>query len=70
MQLAKEKNFKFDILKFAKIITKNSHVQVIIVKNHQELVKYFKKNLVNNEIVIGMGAGAISKWMTDLRFSL
>ncbi len=64
------KNPKFDIIKFAKIISKNSQVQVIIVKNQKELTNYFKKNLISNELIIGMGAGSISKWMTDLRFSL
>ena len=34
------------------------------------LLNYFKKNLINNEIVIGMGAGIISKWMTKLKISL
>ena len=56
--------------KFANLISKNSNTQVIIVKNEQELNKFFKKNLFNDEIVIGMGAGAISRWMTGLKYSL
>ena len=43
---------------------------MIIIKNEMELEKYFKKNLNNNEIVIGMGAGSISKWMFKLKHSL
>ena len=56
--------------KILNLISKNSKTQVIIVKNEIELSKYFKKNLINNEIIIGMGAGVISKWMTGLKSSL
>ena len=65
-----KKNQKFNMNKFANLISKNSNTQVIIVKNEQELNKFFKKNLFNDEIVIGMGAGAISRWMTGLKYSL
>jgi UDP-N-acetylmuramate--alanine ligase len=65
-----KKDLRFDLIKFANLIGKNSKTQVIIVKNEIELTKYFKKNLISNEIVIGMGAGAISKWITGLKFSL
>ena len=65
-----KKNLKFNLIKFANLIAKNSKTQVIIVKNKMELIKYFKKNLINDEIIIGMGAGTISKWMMDLKFSL
>ena len=40
---------------------------MIIVKNEAELGKYFKKNLIKDEIIIGMGAGSISKWMLGLK---
>ncbi len=62
-----KRNFKFDIVKFANTISKNSKTQVIIVKNEIELSKYFKKNLIGDEIIIGMGAGLISKWMHGLK---
>ena len=65
-----KKNFKFNLIKFAELIMKNSNTQVIIVKNEIELSKYLKKNLISNEIIIGMGAGLISKWMTGLKNSL
>ncbi len=65
-----KKNPKFDLMKFANLIAKNSRTQVIIVKNERELNKYFKKNLISNEIIIGMGAGLISKWMSSLKTSL
>ena len=64
------KNSKFNIIKFSRLISKNSNTQVIIVKDEIELHKYLKKNLISNEIVIGMGAGIISKWMAELKYSL
>jgi UDP-N-acetylmuramate--alanine ligase len=64
------KNFKFDLIKFANLIAKNSNTQVIVIKNEIELSMYLRKNLISNEIIIGMGAGSISKWMTGLKFSL
>ena len=36
----------------------------------KELCNFFKKNLTSNEIIIGMGAGLISKWITGLKFSI
>ena len=65
-----KKNLKFNSIKFANLIAKNSKTQVIIVKNEIELSKYFKKNLTSNEIIIGMGAGLVSKWMAGLKSSL
>ena len=61
------KNFKFDKLKFAKLISKLSNTQVILINSQIELENYFKKNLMKNEIIIGMGAGSISKWMRKLK---
>ena len=61
-----KKNLKFNLINFANLIAKNSKTQVIIVKNQTELCKYFKKNLISNEIIIGMGAGTISSWMREL----
>jgi UDP-N-acetylmuramate--alanine ligase len=65
-----KKDLRFNLVKFANKIAKNSKTQVIVVKNEIELSKYFKKNLTSNEIIIGMGAGIISKWITGLKFSL
>ena len=65
-----KKNSKFNLVKFAELIIKNSNTQVIIVKNEIELSKYLKKNLISNEIIIGMGAGLVSKWMIGLKNSL
>ena len=65
-----KKNSSFSLLNFAKLISKNSKTQTVLVKNQKELSNYFKKNLVSNEIIIGMGAGSISQWMKELKFSL
>ena len=46
---------------------KNSNTQVIIVKNEIELSKHLRKNLISDEIIIGMGAVVISKWMRGLK---
>jgi len=53
--------------KFAQLISQFSKTQVIIIENENDLSKYLKKNLTNNEIVVGMGAGSISKWMSNLK---
>ena len=37
---------------------------------NENLSKYFKKNLLDDEIIIGMGAGSISKWVRELKYSL
>ncbi len=65
-----KKNSNFNLLNFAKLISKNSKTQTVLVRNQNELLQYFKKNLINDEIIIGMGAGTISQWMRELKFSL
>ena len=62
-----KKNLKYNQIKFAKLISKFSKTQVIIIKNYEEIGIYFKKNLIDNEIIIGMGAGSISSWMRGLK---
>ena len=53
-------------LKLGKDIIKYSNTSVILVNNEIEIERFLKDNLVNNEIVIGMGAGSISQWMRNL----
>jgi len=65
-----KKDLNFNLLNFAKLIAKNSRTQVVLVRNKKELSNYFKKNLISDEIVIGMGAGSISQWMRELKSSL
>jgi len=55
---------------FGKLISKNSKVQVINVQNENDLKKYLQKNLISDEVVVGMGAGTISKWMRSLKEKL
>ncbi len=62
-----KKNSKFDNIKFGNLISKLSQTKVILIRNHYELAKFLKKNLIKDEIIIGMGAGLISKWMSDLK---
>ena len=66
----RKKNISFDLKKFSNLIAKNSNTQVIIVKNEVDLSKYLKRSLLSDEIVIGMGAGVISKWIRGLKYSL
>ena len=57
---------KFSYYKFAKEIIQNSKVDLTIINSEKELVKFMKKNVYGNKIVIGMGAGSISNWMRNL----
>ena len=65
-----KKNLNYNEIKFAKLISRMSKTQVIIAKNQIDLSKYFGKNLIDNELIIGMGAGLISKWMRQLKKKL
>jgi len=65
-----KKDLRFNLIKFSNLIAKNSNTQIIIIKNEIDLCKYLKKNLINDEIIIGMGAGIISKWMRELKYLL
>ena len=56
--------FKYD--DFAKLISKNSKVNLFKVKDQNNLAKYIKNNIYGNKIVIGMGAGSISNWMRNM----
>ena len=62
----KKKDKKYKSIDFAKLISKNSKTQVIIIKDKIELFQYLGKNLFKDEIVIAMGAGSISNWMKEL----
>ena len=65
-----KKNSKFVTSEFAKLIALLSNTQVIVINNYLELEKYFKRNLIDNQIIIGMGAGLISKYMMSLKRAL
>ena len=65
-----KKNIKFNKIEFANLISEKSNTQVILIENFNELGKFFKKNLISDEIVIGMGAGSISKHIRELQYIL
>ena len=57
----------YDKKNFAKLIAKKSKVQVITVEDEKDLRKFFKKNLISNELILCMGAGSISKWIREMK---
>ncbi len=61
---------KFNNIEFAKLISKLSRTQVIIINDLKEIEKFLKKNLIEDEIIIGMGAGTISKYINNLKNTL
>ncbi len=65
-----KKNTHFNQIKFAKLISKFSRTKVVVIKNFEDLGKCLSKNLISNEIVIGMGAGLISKYIRELKVIL
>ncbi len=62
-----KKNLRLNMFEFAKLISKFSKTQVIMIEDYRGIENYFKKNLISNEIIIGMGAGSISKYMRELK---
>ena len=57
---------RFNYLSFAKEIIKNSKVKVFLINDEYQLAKFVKKNMYGKKIIIGMGAGSISNWMSKL----
>ena len=51
---------------FAKQIIKQSKVRVFFVNSQNQLAKFLKNFLNQEDIVIGMGAGSISNWIKEL----
>ena len=58
--------YKFDQNDFSQLISKKSKTQVINIKNQRDLKNYFRMNLLDNEMVICMGAGTISNWIREI----
>ncbi len=65
-----KKNRNYNQTEFGNQISNLSKTQVILVKDFSEIEKFCKKNLISNEIIIGMGAGTISSYMRDLKILL
>ena len=62
----KKKKYNFNQDNFSKLISKKSKTQVVNIINQKDLKNYFNKNLINNEIIICMGAGSISNWIREI----
>ena len=60
------KKYNFNQNSFSKLVSKKSRTQVVNISNQKDLKNYFKKNLLNNEIIICMGAGSISNWIRKI----
>ena len=63
-------NYKFNQYNFSKLISKKSNVQVVNIKDKNDLKNYIKKNVNENEMVISMGAGSISNWIREISENL
>ncbi len=61
-----KKTYNFNQENFSNLIAKKSKVQVVNIRNQKELKNYFLKNLLNDEMVICMGAGSISNWIREI----
>ena len=61
-----KKKYNFNQDNFSKLIIKKSKVQVVNIKKQKDLKNYFKKNLIDDELVICMGAGSISNWIREI----
>ena len=60
------KKYNFNQNSFSKLVSKKSKTQVVNISSQKDLKNYFKKNLLNNEIIICMGAGSISNWIREI----
>ena len=61
-----KRKYNFNQNNFSKLISKKSKTQVININNKNDLKNYFKKNLLNNEVIICMGAGSITNWIREI----
>ena len=60
-------NLGFSYNSFAKLIIKNSKVNLIYVENEYRLRNLLRKTAYGDKIYIGMGAGSISAWMKNFQ---
>jgi len=58
--------YNFSQHNFSALISKKSKIQVINIKNKNDLKNYFIKNLLEDEMVICMGEGSISSWIREI----
>ncbi len=57
----------FSYQSFAKLIAKNSKVNLIMLKDYNDLKKVIKNIAFGDKIFIAMGAGSISNWVRSLK---
>tara|TARA_B100000886_G_scaffold330280_1_gene280569 strand:+ start:1539 stop:2930 length:1392 start_codon:yes stop_codon:yes gene_type:complete len=62
-----KKDILYNRQNFSDFLTKYSKVQVINIYKENDLKAFFKKILLNNTIILGLGAGNISQWMRNLK---
>ena len=65
-----KKDKSYNQKKFSHLIFKNSRVSTINVYSENDLEKYFKNRYMNNNIIIGLGAGSISQMIRNLKKKL
>ncbi len=59
-------NYNIDQYNFSKLIAKKSKIQVINIKDENDLKNFITRNLFDNELLICMGAGSISNWIRKI----
>jgi len=59
-------SYNFNQDNFSRLISKRSKIQVINIKDQNDLKNYIKKNLIEDEMIICMGAGSISSWIRNI----
>ena len=60
--------FKYE--NFAKQIIQKSKVNLIMIEDENDLLKFVKQNIYGESLAIGMGAGSISNWIRNLQNKL
>lgn len=61
-----KRSYNYNQNDFSKLIFNKSKTQVVNIQNKEDLKNYFKKNLLNDELIICMGAGSISSWIREI----
>ena len=62
----KKKKYNFNQNSFSELISKKSGIQVVNISNQKDLKNYFNKNLLDDEMVVCMGAGSITNWIREI----
>ena len=65
-----KKKYNFNQDSFSKLISKKSKTQVVNINNQKDLKNFFNKNLLNDEMIVCMGAGSITNWIREIENDL